>query len=643
MIDPEFISFQEALAGEYSLERELGRGGMGIVYLAREVSLDRLVALKILPPRLAAQPALRERFLREARTAARLSHPNIVPIFRVGERADFVYFAMAYVEGETLGSRVRSHGPLSPHEGARVLREAAWALAYAHARGIVHRDVKPENILIERGSGRAMLTDFGIARAEKTPDIGSDAGLVLGSAHYMSPEQASGEALGARSDLYSLGIVAHVALSGRLPFDAPSTPALLAKQISEPASPLASVAPAVPRSLCEAVDRCLAKDPARRFASGEALAEALTGASETPRVIPAPLRVWIARSEQTSVMRVVGGVYLGVAALPLMASGRLLYAALPIGLVAAITALPALVRIRRVLAAGYGVDDIRDALRGHIQQRREEIAYESRVQGTRARNVAVAISAVSWTVLIFATRAPLWQSNTRSVIAFAAAAIGSITSVLAVGAIVRERLRHRFGQLHLAFWNSRWGERFLRLARVGLAPVAPASALSQVTEIALGRATDLLFQALPAEARRDLRGLPDAVRTLERDAGALRVEIEKLGEQLAQFDRVPSISTSSSIAGASSASSAADEHAAVRAELIAVRDAAQRRLAETVTALENIRLGLLRLQIGSIGVESVTAAVEAAERVARDVHLRAAAEEEVRQVLTTPLPHPSSG
>src|SRR5216110_2405579 len=163
-VDQLFLAFQEAVAGRYSLERELGRGGMGVVYLAREVRLDRLVAIKLLPPELAAHAKLRERFVREARTAARLSHPYIVPIHAVDEAGSFVFYVMAYVDGETLAQRVASRGPLPPHDATRVLREVAWALAYAHSQGIVHRDIKPANILLERGTGRAMVTDFGIAR-----------------------------------------------------------------------------------------------------------------------------------------------------------------------------------------------------------------------------------------------------------------------------------------------------------------------------------------------------------------------------------------------------------------------------------------------------------------------------------------------
>src|SRR5688500_5620698 len=174
--DPVFLAFQSALAGRYSIDRELGRGGMGIVYLAREVHLDRLVAIKLLPPERAAQPALRERFLREARLAAKLSHPNIIPIHAVEDTNGFVFYVMAFVDGETLANRVRTRGPLPASEAARVLREVAWALASAHAQGLVHRDVKPDNILLETASVRVLVADFGIAAATGETGVDGRAG-----------------------------------------------------------------------------------------------------------------------------------------------------------------------------------------------------------------------------------------------------------------------------------------------------------------------------------------------------------------------------------------------------------------------------------------------------------------------------------
>jgi|CXWL01.1.fsa_nt_gi hypothetical protein len=264
-------------AAQYTLERELGRGGMGIVFLARELSLDRMVAIKLLPPALAKDAAIRERFLREARTAAQLSHPNIVPIYRADTADELVYFAMGFVDGETLAERVTSRGPLSPAEAVRVLREVAWALAYAHARGVIHRDVKPENIMLERGTGRVTVTDFGIARDVRASALTAD-GMVMGSVHYMSPEQVAGTEIDGRSDLYALGVVAFQILSGRLPFDAPQASAVLLMQATHAAPSLHGVAPSVPAPLAMVVDRCLRKDPAERYATGEALADALTQA-----------------------------------------------------------------------------------------------------------------------------------------------------------------------------------------------------------------------------------------------------------------------------------------------------------------------------------------------------------------------------
>lgn len=276
-------------AAQYAIERELGRGGMGVVFLARELSLDRMVAIKVLPPRLADSAEVCQRFLREARTAAQLSHPNIVPIFRADAIDGMAYFAMGYIDGETLAERLLARGALSPGEAVRILREVAWALAYAHARGVVHRDIKPENVMLERGSGRVIVTDFGIARDTRATALTAD-GMVLGSVHYMSPEQVAGGAIDGRSDLYALGIVAFQLLSGRLPFDAPQASAVLLQQATAAAPSLREVAPDVPAPLAAVVERALRKDPAERYATGEAMAEALTEALQNaqsgPQAVP---------------------------------------------------------------------------------------------------------------------------------------------------------------------------------------------------------------------------------------------------------------------------------------------------------------------------------------------------------------------
>ena len=286
-VGAEFSDLWTALASQYAVERELGRGGMGAVFLARDVRLDRFVAIQVLPPNLAADTELRDLFLREARTAGRLSHPHIVAVFRADELAGHPFFAMPFIEGENLAERVAIRGPLAAGDAVRSLREVAWALAYAHARGVVHRDVKPENIMIERGSGRAIVTDFGIARVEFGPTLTQD-GLIMGTASYMSPEQITGQPLDGRSDLYALGVVGFLILSGRLPFVGDTVTAVLDAHLTQPAPTLATMAPNVPPPIAAVIDRCLAKERDARYPTGESLADALEKALRVSE--PLPLR-----------------------------------------------------------------------------------------------------------------------------------------------------------------------------------------------------------------------------------------------------------------------------------------------------------------------------------------------------------------
>ena len=268
----------EALGDAYTIEGEIGRGGMGVVYRARDERLQRRVAIKVLPPELAFQQDIRQRFTREAQTAARLSHPHIVPIHTVGEGQGLVYFVMGYVDGESVGGRIKRRGRLPVEEVRRVMKETADALSAAHNLSIIHRDIKPDNILLEGTRGRVMVTDFGIAKALSSSSGATltGVGVAIGTPSFMSPEQAAGEReIDGRSDLYSLGIVAYQMLSGELPFSAPTVAGILMKQITEPAPDIREVRPDVPEDLALAVARCLEKDPENRWPSADSLRRSL--------------------------------------------------------------------------------------------------------------------------------------------------------------------------------------------------------------------------------------------------------------------------------------------------------------------------------------------------------------------------------
>ena len=267
----------EHLGTQYQIVREIGRGGMGVVFLARDIALHRLVAIKVLRYEFASSEDHRERFRREARMTARLSHPNIVPLHSFGEVDEFTYIVMKYVHGLSLAERMRREKKLPPAEVQRILRDLALALDSAHRDGVIHRDLKAENILLEGGSGHAMLTDFGVALQRSLDPVRADAAHAFGTPHYMSPEQAAGELdIDGRSDVYSLGVLGFYMLTGRLPFEAISFEGLAAKHIAEPAKPAGSVGPKAPEALCDAIDRCLAKRREDRFRDANELATALS-------------------------------------------------------------------------------------------------------------------------------------------------------------------------------------------------------------------------------------------------------------------------------------------------------------------------------------------------------------------------------
>jgi eukaryotic-like serine/threonine-protein kinase len=486
---PDLDALRLALVPRYLVERQLGRGGMGVVYLATDVRLDRQVAIKVLPPDRSRITAARARFLREARTAARLSHPNIVPIHSVEEHDDLVYYVMTHVDGETLDQRVRRLGPLAPMDVARLLRDVAWALGYAHAHGVIHRDIKPDNILFDAATGRALVTDFGIARVATTT-VGTTAPQeVFGTAEFMSPEQATGGPVDGRSDTYSLGVVAFFAASGRLPFEDRDPRRLIAQHVARPAPPIIGLVPAIPGRLAGAVERCLAKRPDDRFQRAEELADLMTRLLQEYAAPPLPVRAFVTDSKLlTAPARLYAG-FVALVVLPLVvrvelaARLPLLRAALVGAALAAVVAPVVLLlwRVRSFLASGHTRQDLLDLLATEWVRQREELAF---AYGGRPTWLERALRGLAYTALgatglavAFGLYAPARVPDPDPmIVAGAAAAVALLAAVVA-----RLRTIHRTDPgagRRYAFWRGRLGRWLFRLAglrfrrpRAGVAPL----------------------------------------------------------------------------------------------------------------------------------------------------------------------------
>jgi hypothetical protein len=574
--DQLFLEFQRVLAGQYSLDHELGRGGMGVVYLARDVALDRSVAIKLLPPILAAQPAFRERFLREARTAARLSHPHIVPIHAVAERDGFVYFVMGYVPGRTLGQRVRDSGVLRPDDAARILREVAWALGYAHAQGVVHRDVKPDNILLEEPSGRAMVTDFGIAQVAEADPISG--GHRAGTRGFMSPEQMEGTPLDGRSDLYALGLVGVYALTGGGVAE------------GEDAERALVVAPGWLRS---ALVDCMHHDAEDRFDDAAALAEALAPQGVAAPEMPAALRVWLTRTQPLVVLASMWSLFMSVGATFMAfrwlggdarALNDLLRQLLFFAAPWVVLAIARIFETRRALAAGYDLTDFRAAAMAEAVRKREEYAYDasaSNLAGAVARRVAIgALVTVFGLALLEGSGAISISNYIMNRLAIGLALIAAVSGV--VGIVTPGRWSKRDVPTDLAsrFWKSSFGAWTAKVAGWGLGRRARAAdAMHRATEVLLGDELEALYDGLPTELRRGLDDVPRTIKRLTATAESLRGQVE-----------------------------------AARA-LGEAADREQARLMEAVAALETLRVGLLKLRAGTVSIEGFTTDLDAVQEV----------------------------
>lgn len=630
----EFIALQQALLGRYSLERELGRGGMGTVYLARDLRLERPVAIKALHPALAADPEACARFLREARTAAGLAHPHIVPIYSVEESEAAPLLVMAMIDGETLGARLRSRGPLPADDAARVLREIAWALDHAHAHGVVHRDLTLDNILLERHTGRALLGDFGLAQRSDT----IDAGPVFGTPGYLAPELIRGDAATPASDLYALGVVGWATLTGKLPF-AGDASAVLAKHLMQPAPALAPFAHGASPRLVAGIMQCLAKDPDARPASATAFLGSLERAPE-PIAIAPPLRNWFTRWER------IAPIYSVATPLFALQTSVLTYAyfrtaqqsfllwmivstALSLSLIPIVVHLLfEAVQLRRLRAAGFTLADIKASL-PHWRAA-ERIAQEREGLRPLASRVIFDLTAVFAVtilvdVLIIEPNIELLKFVSQATRMWVLGLTGFMPALYLftmIGAGIgfvspgfRLAPHGRIRRLLDRCWSSKAAQWLEQLAGRGQRTLAAnASTLHRPTEMVLGLAVDDLWRAIPEALRADLGDVPALAHTLEQGATELRGLITSLQESEA----------SDGVADAD------------RAAIVETRLGLEVRHRETIATLERVRLQLLRLLADRQPTSALTQQLEAARAIEASLHRDVAGHAEVRRLLHRP-------
>jgi serine/threonine-protein kinase len=508
----------------------------------------------------------------------------------------------------------------------RVLREVAWALGYAHDQGVVHRDIKPANILLDRATGRAMVTDFGIARVVDSSNNQTMVGEMLGTPEYMSPEQASGENLDGRSDLYSLGLVGYFSLTGTVPFTG-STQAVLAQQITKDAPSVSSVARGVPRQLAEAIDRCLLKDSSRRFANGAELADALAPTLAMRADIPAPLRVFIERRRVAGLIALpIASGMLGVAMRASASQSLIVMAGILVGLGIMTPISVLLYRLRNLARIGYGPADVASALRKDFERRREEFLYDYGPTESRRERVlrilayVIIVGGLGSAMTLLMTASKLVPTN-PGILGFLRPSIAFGAWGIAFAAIVRrwKRFRENDEPRLARFWDGPVGKLLGRVAAWKLRGKAVAN--ERATEVAIAMSAEDMFGALPKDMRRQLGDVPAVLLALRQRATSAREQLASLDQSIAVAER----------------SVAREETKAKQASvLLDLRDARERtdsRMSDVVTALETIRLDLLRLQAGVGSVEHMTLDLAAAEEVGKEADRLVAGRREVESAL----------
>ncbi|MEP6779675.1 MAG: serine/threonine-protein kinase [Gemmatimonadaceae bacterium] len=618
-----FLELQSALSGRFSIEQELGRGGMGIVYLARDVQLERPVAIKLLAPHLAAHPEMRRRFLREAHLAAQCFHPHIVPIHSVEESGALAWFVMAYVRGESLAERVRRTGPLAPPAVRKLAQDIGWALSYAHQRGLVHRDVKPENILIDASSERFLLADFGIASRQSDEVV--VVGEAVGTPRYMAPEQATGDVIDGRADLYALGATLFFAATGRPPFESSSAISLMRHHASSPAPTVRSIVPALSIALGDAIDQCLAKLPAQRPLNAESFVEMIREVEMQNALPPSLLKaranasaakslaILSAAVSSTSILLAIGELGHSFGQDLLMNVGVALGAFL--AAIAALRGAEAVLATHGALRAGVTQEEAERALSG--DESTIVLEQSARVRAAMLIGVGAALAVTQGHLSRMHGLPDLVQGVLQISLLFAPAylvvrGVNTITSGSRFGRWLHQHIEKPIGKFAARIANAFLPKSIRQ----------PATQFANApTELRLGRAVEDAFQRLSPENQQLMSDATSVAKALARDAELLRKE----DTALIDAER------------AARQANTDEGRATLLQHVLDHRSKVRARLSTTVSALETLRIDLLRLDSSNPGKSGLTSHLE----VVRDLARRVDADAELRRYLAQSTPTPT--
>lgn len=600
-LSSEFVALQEALAGRYSLERELERGPVVVEFLARDVALDRPVVLKLLRGELAERSPVRSRFLEAARQASALFHPNILPTHAVEELDGFVFVVTTSVEGETVADRVEERGPMTPSEVRKMVEDAAWALSHAHARGVYHGDLGPRSLVREEGSGRMLVVDFGLAHA---------AGGAKPSWH-VAPEQRGGRSLDARSDLYALGATTWYALTGHLPSSGWEPPE------------------GSPPRLVDAVRECLARDPARRPASAMTLAHAIAERGVVPASLPPAVHRLLRRIRRFSPVAGIGVVVLwlirdGAVELLLTPLIALAFGAMGMGLLRS---------AREVLREGLDAELITFILEEEVvelQARGDASARGFQNFAIGCGGVVFALGAIPVSIFAIAT---VWSVLTGGgVVGLSFLGDMSVAGALLVTFLfLAGPSLPKDSPLRLLDWGERmmvgrFGRLLFRLARIGLSSddrrLGPADA-GQPTEILVSTAAEEVFSSLPRDLQARFPDVPKAIDDLRTQVASLHRRDEALAEAMGRITAPPSDGDTGEDT----------EDIRVRRDLEAARDRVRERIGEAVAALEHLRLNMMYLGAGSGTEDDLTLDLQRARELSDELGHLDHAWAEVRSLL----------